>query len=73
MATETLRFGERTVQVTVIDKVIYMRILHGYSDDMAIEMTRYLDKIIDHIPGKPIRIWDSSKLPAGSFKGSSKN
>jgi len=71
MPTETLRFGEGTVQVTIIDNVIYVRVLHGYNDDMAIEMTRYLDKIIDHIPEKPIRIWDSSKLPAGSFKLSS--
>ena len=71
MATETLTFGEGIVEVTVIDNVIYMRILDVYTDDMAMEMTRYLDKIMDHIPEKPIRIWDSSKLPAASFKLSS--
>jgi len=68
MVTETLTFGEGIVEVTVIDNVIYMRILHVYTDDMAMEMTHYLDKIIDRIPEKPIRIWDSSELPAGSFK-----
>ena len=30
MPTETLRFGEGTVQVTVIDNVIYMRVLDGW-------------------------------------------
>jgi hypothetical protein len=71
MATETLRFGEGTVEVTVNDNVIFMKTLGLYTDEMAMAMTRYLDRAIAAVPSNPVRIWDSSDLPAGSFRLSS--
>ena len=68
METKNLTFGEGVVEVTIIDNIIYMKTLMLYTDEMAMEMTRYLDKIIDLIPSNLIRIWDSSHLPSECFK-----
>jgi len=68
MKQETLKIGEAIIEVTFIDNIIYMKTLHMYTDETATEMTKYLDKIIDQIPHKPIRIWDASELPSECFK-----
>jgi hypothetical protein len=67
MTKETLTFNKGVVEVTIIDNIIYMKPLKLFNDDIAIEMTKYLDKIIDNIPGNLVRIWDSSGLPSGFF------
>ena len=68
MKKETLKFGEGIVEITLIDNIIYMKTLCLYHDEIAMEMTRYLDKIIDQIPGNPIRVWDSTDLSSEFFK-----
>ncbi|MDH4099285.1 MAG: hypothetical protein OEV28_01765 [Nitrospirota bacterium] len=71
MTSETLKFDKGIIEVTVVDNIIYMKVLHLYTDEMAIEMTRYLDKVFARISGNPVRVWDSSALSAESFKLSS--
>jgi hypothetical protein len=65
---ETLDFNGGKVEVSVIDNVIYMKVVHFYNDDIAMAMTRYLDKVIDEIPNEPIRVWDSGDLSQKSFQ-----
>lgn len=72
MKRETLKISEAIIEVTIIDNIIYMKTLHMYTDDVAVEMTKYLDKIIDQIPHNPIRVWDASDLPSECFKLTSK-
>lgn len=69
---ETLKFGEWVVEVTLIDNIIYIKALNFFNDDIAIAITRYLDKIIEQIPDNPIRVWDSTCLSSGNFKVSIK-
>ncbi len=67
MKKETLDFGEGSVEITIIDNIIYMKALRSYTDDIALKMIRYLDKIIDQIPQATIRIWDSRTIHPNNF------
>ena len=68
MRKETLKFGECVIKVIIIDNIIYLKTLHNYTDKAAIEMTKYLDKVISQISHKPIRVWDSSDLSSECFR-----
>ena len=67
MRQETLDFGEGSVEVTIIDNIIYMKALRSYTDDIALKMIHYLDAVIDQIPGPTIRIWDSRTIHPNNF------
>jgi len=64
---ETLDFGESSVEITIIDNIIYMKVLRSYTDEIALKMIRCLDKIIDQIPQATIRIWDSRTIHPNNF------
>jgi hypothetical protein len=67
MKQETLDFGEGSVEITIIDNIIYMKTLRSYTDAIAMKMIHYLDNIIDQIPQATIRIWDSRNIHPNNF------
>jgi len=67
MPQETLKFGEGVAEITIIDNLIYIRVLHAHNDGLAMGVIEYIDKIIDQIPSNLIRVWDASSLSAKSF------
>lgn len=68
MKRETLKIGDAIIDVTLIDNIIYMKTSNMFTDEAATEMTKYLGKIIEQIPHKPIRVWDASELPSEGFQ-----
>jgi hypothetical protein len=67
MRHEKLDFDEGSVEVTVIDNIIYMKTLRSYTDAIATAMLHYLDPIIEQIPEPTIRIWDSRTIHPNNF------
>lgn len=68
MLKNTLTFPHATVDITTIDNIIFLQVHGVYSDDVALQMTKHLDPLIDAIPQRPIRIWDASGIPAHEFQ-----
>ncbi|MCX5900452.1 MAG: hypothetical protein NTX06_06920, partial [Proteobacteria bacterium] len=68
MLHETLDFGEGEVEISIVDNIIYLKTLRLYTDAIAREMMRYLEKIIHTTPRSTIRVWDARSLSSDSFK-----
>jgi hypothetical protein len=62
-----LRFGESVVEITTVDEIIHLRVTGAYTDEMALAMLEQMDRLIEAMPGDPVRVWDASGIPADSF------
>ncbi len=68
MDKTTLNFPDASAEVVTVDNIIYVRVSGTYTDDVAMELIRYLEQIIERIAGDPVRVWDASGIAKTGFK-----
>ena len=68
MEKEIMEFGEGVIEFYNRESFVYFKILNLFNDEMAMEMTRFIDK---HIMGRPefsVMVWDLSEIPSKKYK-----
>ncbi len=68
MEKATLNFPAAAAEVVTAGNIIYIRVTGVYSDAVALDLIRYLDRIIERTPGDPIRVWDAGSIAPEGFK-----
>jgi len=65
---ETVKFDEGIIDIYQMDFFVYFKILNIFNDEMAIEMTRYIDRNIMERPEFSVLVWDLYDVPSESYK-----
>ena len=68
MKKETINFGDRVVELTIVENVIHIKPMHYFDHELVTALGRRIDEIVEQVPGIPVRVWDSSCLLPGTFK-----
>jgi hypothetical protein len=68
MEKTTLNFADASAEVVTMENLLYARVSGIFTDEVAMELIRFMKQIIAQIPAIPIRVWDANGVPAEGFK-----